>query len=217
MVERQEQTLGGTARDRQAIAEQSPGGLATWARDAGQAEKLWDVIDQAWTKPLPSYMVRRHLQKVVYSCAVCTYTSGFPKYVTTHIRHILEQGETHQQAKAFDIRIGDTMVFQCSACEVKSSREMDIRRHVTLVSHLSTRHKNGATEKLIKRFTLEPSGSAEHLIMPTPDNTHIEEFPSSPQPSNEAKDTIAALKQTILDLQSRIEALEDSDNYREAI
>ena len=87
----------------------------------------------------------------------------------------MEQGEAHQQAKAFDIRIGDTMVFQCSACEVKSSREMDIRRHVSLALQICTRHKNGAAEQLIKRFTLEPSGSSVRLITPVSGNDNHEE------------------------------------------
>ena len=175
MVERQEQTLEGTARDRQAIAERSPNGLATWARDAGQAEKLLDVIDQMWTKPLPSYMVRRQLQKVVFACSVCTFTSAFPNHVPSHTRQILEQGEAHKQAKALDIRIGDTLALQCSACEVKSSREMDIRRHISLALQISTRHKNGAAEQLIKRFTLEPSGSSVRLVTPISDNELHEE------------------------------------------
>lgn len=141
------------------VVDDKRGSLYELQTDRPDAIPLWDVIDGAWTRPLPQGLATSYyLRKVVFKCSACIFTTPYEKLVTAHIRGVMESAGQHKGAEVTSTPpvSGHEPGQQCSGCgTVFSARKGQGRRHLDTVLRMAPEHK-GAKELLLKRFALGP-------------------------------------------------------------
>lgn len=130
---------------------------------------LWDVVEGAWTAPLPAQSISLRLKKVVFQCKDCAYASVFPNDVDSHIRRVREQSGSHEDAgieSGVDPNHGT--YFYCSACGAKNSLRMKVQRHIKEWQDRTDDHQQEG-HRLVRRFREGPPVVLEQPpVMPTP-------------------------------------------------
>ena len=132
--------------------------------DSSTTLRLWDVIDQSWTRPLPATMLKgsgqsNYLSKTVYVCSACPFTTSFAGGVAKHVNSALGQYESHKDATIDIVPNPVTGMPQqvCTGCgETFASRPGQGARHLEGVIAGGPKHRR-ADELLVKRFNLDES------------------------------------------------------------
>lgn len=153
--------------------------------------KLWDNIDNDWTRPLErNIAMNEHLVKVVLSCSACTYTQpvgikppdgkGFDQKwedddrgsldldrgaIKGHVEQARANGESHKNDQP------------CRQCQKDYGREdVFLGDHVKNTISLGEGHIGEVKELLMYRFTLGPSVPAviSENVVAGPDGTQVE-------------------------------------------
>ena len=132
--------------------------------DPSTSMRLWDVIDQSWTKPLPNTTLKgsgqsNYLAKTVYVCSACNFTTLFSGGVAKHVTVALGQNVTHKDAK-IDI-VPNPMTGMpnqvCTGCgDTFESRPGQGAKHLEGMIAGGPVHRS-ADELLVKRFNLDES------------------------------------------------------------
>lgn len=142
-----------------AVVDDKRGSLYELQTDRPDAIRLWDMIDNAWTRPLPQALATSYyLRKVVFKCSACIFTTPYEKLVAPHIRGVMESADQHGSAEVIPTPPvpGYEPGQQCSGCgAVFTARKNQGRRHLDTVLKMAPEHK-GAKELLIRRFALGP-------------------------------------------------------------
>ena len=154
------------------LIEHSEGTISLSKFDEPTGIRLWDVIDQQWTSPLPSEMAERHyLQKDVYSCTGCTWVSTLPTgdgdahRLSGHLKQIYEGVDSHADADVLTVPGEKGTRFMCSACPASFHSPSRWRKHMETFAPKIAEAHIGATGKIIKRFVLSPP--IESVVTPT--------------------------------------------------
>ena len=132
--------------------------------DSSTTMRLWDVIDQSWTRPLPTTTLKssgqsNYLSKTVYLCSACHFTTLFSGGVAKHVNTSLEQHVTHKDATIDIVPNPMTGVPQqvCTGCgETFASRPGQGVKHLEGMIAGGPVHRS-ADELLVKRFNLDES------------------------------------------------------------
>ena len=132
--------------------------------DPSASMRLWDAVDQSWTKPLPNTTLKgsgksNYLSKTVYVCSACQFTTSFVGGVAKHVIAALGQHDSHQGAKIDIVPNPMTGVPQqvCTGCgETFVSKPGQGARHLEGVLAGGPKHRR-ADELLVKRFNLDES------------------------------------------------------------
>ena len=132
--------------------------------DSSTSMRLWDVIDQSWTRPLPTTTLKssgqsNYLSKTVYVCSACHFTTLFSGGVAKHVTVALGQNVTHKDAK-IDI-VPNPMTGMpnqvCTGCgDTFASRPGQGAKHLEGMIAGGPVHRS-ADELLVKRFNLDES------------------------------------------------------------
>jgi len=119
--------------------------------------RLWDNVEQGWTKPLGKVNAyEQYLRKVVLKCSACTYTTIFNGGVTGHVKATLEGAQAHRGAQAIHSQDGSARVVTCTGCgTVFRSRLNQGQIHINDVQAAERPHR-GAVEVPMLRFSLAP-------------------------------------------------------------
>lgn len=143
------------------LAESDRTGAAAlaWELESKQGTRLWDVLDNTWTAPLPNHLLGEagssiqdiYLKKVVFACSSRDYTSAFDRDVKRHIRNLTE---VHKDAEMLP-QIGDRgqSVQLCTGCGL--TFRMEKRQDRQHVEQMAKPHES-ATVDLVRRYGLEP-------------------------------------------------------------
>ena len=132
--------------------------------DSSTTLRLWDVIDQSWTRPLPATMLKgsgqsNYLSKTVYVCSACNFTTLFSGGVAKHVTVALGQNVTHKDAKIDIVPNPMTGIPNqvCTGCgDTFASRPGQGARHLESMIAGGPVHRS-ADELLVKRFNLDES------------------------------------------------------------
>ena len=132
--------------------------------DPSAAMRLWDAVDQSWTKPLPNTTMKgsgksNYLSKTVYVCSACNFTTLFKGGVAQHVANSLEQYTTHKDATIDIVPNPMTGIPQqvCTGCgEIFASRPGQGARHLEGMIAGGPNHRR-ADELFVKRFNLDES------------------------------------------------------------
>jgi hypothetical protein len=121
--------------------------------------RLWDCITETWTGFLPKQFVyETYLPRKVMKCSACTYTAvgdrALGGAVKTHVGNVLDQAETHKQAKVVQLSDGTA---RCSACEASfRSKPMQAQKHIDKIVQIASTHIR-VEELFVNQYALEPS------------------------------------------------------------
>jgi len=132
--------------------------------DSSTSMRLWDVIDQSWTRPLPTTTLKgsgqsNYLSKTVYVCSACNFTTLFSGGVAKHVTVALGQNVTHKDAKIDIVPNPMTGIPNqvCTGCgDTFASRPGQGARHLESMIAGGPVHRS-ADELLVKRFNLDES------------------------------------------------------------
>lgn len=129
-------------------------------QEAGSALRVWDILDEGWTKPVPvEQAIKLELRKVVSVCSVCRYAGPFENDVRSHIGTMVKQGERHKGGELSAVLVGDSgrvPTRTCMSCgqELQVNKSQD-EQHLHRMQKIAPLHVN-ATILTMRRYSLEP-------------------------------------------------------------
>jgi hypothetical protein len=139
-----------------------------WSPDTARPGliRLWDAVDGSQTSLFdPKHAYEHYLRKVVFKCSACNYTSMKEGLVIGHIRASVEDAKAHRGTEVQDFLGGQYPSKVCGGCGTNFvSRPQNAYKHLKQAIQAGPLHE-GATELVIKRFSLTPPVLAE---APTP-------------------------------------------------
>jgi hypothetical protein len=148
-------------RTRISEADKSGGAVMFEAeQEAGTTMRLWDILDEGWTKPWPvGQAIKLDLRKVVSVCSVCRYAGPFEHDVRSHIGNMVRQGERHKDGQLSAVVIADggrLPMRTCMSCgqELQISKSQD-EQHLHRMKKIAPLHVD-ATILTMRRYSLEP-------------------------------------------------------------
>jgi hypothetical protein len=152
------QSLGRQQAESQAVASEKH---VYWnPLEEARRSRVWDTVDQAWSKPLlEGDVFGLYLRKVVYKCSVCDFTSSRTSDVLSHTNRVMGQGELHIDAELEPFEGANrTRGLHCTGCDTDFlSRAGQGRKHLNKVQVDFESHAGQVEELAIMRFTLSPS------------------------------------------------------------
>jgi hypothetical protein len=122
----------------------------------GQPSRLWDCIDQSWSKPFPADQIfNHHLRKIVSKCSACKYTSPYQASVAMHLETIKQQIEQHQTASL--VPHSEDGYMMCTGCGMPFQiRKMQAQRHLEGLNEAEAAHMNVEVLDIL-RYAVQPS------------------------------------------------------------
>ena len=126
--------------------------------DTGSASPIFDVISQTWTKPIPNYLTEKYLNKLVFVCSCCTYTSGAIGDIVNHHKLVKDESYSHKTAEIKDIQSDNGIIFSCTGCPAKFTTRTKADNHLDFKKQSSKVHVNPKVLDL-KQYSLEPRPS----------------------------------------------------------
>ena len=139
------------------VANDQQGSAYQWSSDRPQGVRLWDVIDNTWTRPFPAGLATSYyLRKVVFRCSACIFTTPYANLVEPHIRGVRQSAAEHNGAEVTPTlpMPGVEPGQQCSGCgAVFTARKGQGHKHLQAALNAAPKH-DGAKELLLRRFAL---------------------------------------------------------------
>lgn len=146
-------------KEREALTLGSPGEQREFGHDDGSSIRLWDNIDSTWTSPIPMEQKDLHLQKGVFKCSACRFTTiniGGDHGLYGHIESVRKRVTSHRNAtlQAFQNEKGQRI--GCSGCVATFQDRDKGERHLEDWSQRVLDEHKGATRITVQRFSLGP-------------------------------------------------------------
>lgn len=128
-------------------------------QEANEAEakvKLYDMVDHTWTAPISEFFARSfHLQKVVYVCSGCRWSSTWPNQFEPHKKQARMDYNLHTKAEVVSASTVNGTAFRCTGCNSSFQFPARAQMHIESVKRQNGGHDK-ATLILSRRFALEP-------------------------------------------------------------
>ena len=122
--------------------------------------RLWDVVDEGWTKPFKEYEVMKRLQMVVDKCSHCTFVGVHRGEVDRHLVQVQEDSEGHYGAEMRDKanEQGRVVNTECTACGAgfRPERRRAGVHHIQERLQAASLHRGATVILNVRRFSLEP-------------------------------------------------------------
>lgn len=128
------------------------GGQVFSVIDESTSTPIWDVVDGAWTKPLPNEMLPVELMKVVSVCSDCRYNSAYEGDVAKHIDAAQMDFWAHKKAQVESV---DARAERCSACKLEFRSRM--HKAWNHIARMTQSDHQRASVLTMRRYSLEPS------------------------------------------------------------
>lgn len=136
--------------------------------DPGSEIKLWDCVNQSWSKPIPTYETQAIMQQMGYRCSACAFV-GFGQDAREVEAHILGPGGvfdkmvSHKGAHAIpSTDANGRNAFVCSACGTKMISPSRVEMHIDSIRNAFHAHRGRVTAQFIRLYSQFPS--APHIL-----------------------------------------------------
>ena len=135
-------------------------GVVQSLTDDGKSQKLWDVIDETWGRPLPRELIEHYLGKWVFKCSACRETSWRSGMIEGHVEQARSSGIEHMGMTVREgvAQDGVTRVSMCTGCGYSNALQPVVQHHIDDRIRAVEPHQ-GAYELRIHRFVRESSAS----------------------------------------------------------
>lgn len=158
-----------------ALQAERQGGQAMFPVDMGQYIALWDVLEGAWTKPIPRTNASGYLERAILKCSLCPFaaldemvmlpngqwinTTSAKVRLGQHLGQVMERGKRHADATIIQSIVGDRSVPMCTGCDTAfAANPWRAREHLAEVQAEGVAHVGQLVEGLLfHKFTLRPS------------------------------------------------------------
>lgn len=134
------------------------------------ASKLWDAVDEDWTRALPNDTHGAYLSKIVYKCSACRHCvqaeksghKGVPLgqrdgVIRSHIDGVIRKCESHREPE-----MQEGYCVSCPSSErVRIGSRYDLLEHASQFSNEVRKAHEGATQLLMRRYHIAPPGPAK--------------------------------------------------------
>lgn len=100
-----------------------------------------------------------YLQKIVFRCSCCTFTSTWEGDIAKHYQSVMESYKSHDDAKMTvdGSDVNGQPILRCTGCyQTFSHRRNGGVKHLAFVAASGPQHQGNVEEQLVYRFALTP-------------------------------------------------------------
>ena len=155
----QEPRVALDSKQREAQTLATPGEHKEFEYDDGLSVRLWDNIDGMWAAPIPMEQKDLSLQKGVFKCSACRFTTthiGGSIGFGGHLDNIAKKVKGHRAAALQSIQTDKGSRISCSSCPATFQDMTNGEKHLEDWSQRLLDEHKGATRIVMQRFSLGP-------------------------------------------------------------